>query len=134
MTRRAITSIAILWAASTLPGCTVDITGSALPSSDSVGNTVEWVTDPESDSKGILAVTIRGDGEFLVGADFPPGIYTSEGSRPGSVCAWQRISRDRLGSRTVVGAGSSRDQQTLAVLPTDSIFATWSCKPWRMLS
>ena len=134
MTSRGIRAIAMLGAAFALSGCTVDITGSALPQSYSVGHAVEWVTDPESDSKGILAVTIRGDGEFLVGADFPPGIYMSGGSRPGSVCFWQRLNRDPMGSPTVVAAGSSLDPQTVVVLPTDAIFATQSCKPWQMVN
>lgn len=134
MTSRGLISIAIIGAAFAPSGCTVDIIGSALPQSDSVGHAVEWVTDPESDSKGLLAVTIRGDGEFLVGADFPPGIYISGGSRPGSVCIWQRLSRHPMGSRTVVAAGSSLDPQIVVVLPTDTSFTTQSCQPWRMVN
>lgn len=129
-----IASTCLLWSALILAGCTVKITGTAaLPANNNVRHPVEWVTDPESDSTDMLAVTISADGEFAVGADFPPGRYFSEGSLPGSVCNWQRAKDQPSGLRTVAAAGTSVGPQFVVIEPTDSVFVTQSCRPWQLV-
>lgn len=116
-----------------ISGCAVTTAGSASPTPDSAPHPVEWVTDPESDSTKMISVTIVMDGSFQVGEDFPSGIFLSDGSRPNSVCTWRRLSTGPDGTKTSVGFGSSAGPQFVVIQPTDDVFETKSCMPWRLV-
>ena len=133
--RLAISSAALaMGVAIALSGCSAKVQGiPVLPNGASPIHRVEWVTDPESDSSVLLAVTIRGDGTFYVGRDFPPGIYLSDGSLSGSSCRWQRLAHDSARAPVVIASGSGTGPQLIAIKATDSDFSTQSCKPWRLL-
>jgi len=115
-------------------GCVIHSSGSGRPVPNlAVGKSIEWVTDPEADSRGFVSVTLRGDGIFIVGADFPIGTYISPGGRQGSTCEWRRIAMNPGGARWVVESGNGRGPQTVIINSTDLGLETDFCEPWRRL-
>lgn len=94
---------------------------------------VEWVSDPENKSDTLIAVTLSGSGPFHVGADFPPGVYQSNGSTGRSPCTWLRLS-DGGGVERTVESGSGQGRQRVEIDPTDMTFVTSSCLPWRKVA
>ena len=112
--------------------CTVSHGGSAQPApAASESSTIEWVTDPESNADHFLAVTLRGDGHFRVGDDFPAGTYSSAGPRTGAVCNWRRLLIRPDGSREIVGSGGGNGSQIVVIAASDTAFESDYCQPWR---
>jgi hypothetical protein len=86
---------------------------------------VEWVTDPET--ARMLSVVLYGDGEFLVGADFPAGLYESLG---GTRCKWSRQSLRPDGSFGEVQSGGGPGVQRVEVQAADLLFRSAGCLRW----
>lgn len=86
---------------------------------------VEWVTDPET--ARIISVVLPGNGEFLVGADFPAGRYHSSG---GHNCKWSKQSLQPGGR--VMHSGTLGG--TVEIEATDLSFRSESCSPWLRLA
>lgn len=86
---------------------------------------VEWVTDPETAE--MLAAVLYGDGEFLVGADFPAGLYESRG---GPRCKWSRQSLRPDGSFGEVQSGGGPGIQRVDVQAADLLFRSAGCVRW----
>lgn len=118
----------VVLVAATLSSCTRSIEGVANFSASNPPS-VEWVSDPEA-SDTLISVTLRGSGRFHVGADFPPGMYQSNGSTGRSLCVWRRVAAG-AGDRRVVESGIGDGPQRVVIEPTDSTFLTASCLPWR---
>lgn len=115
------------------PGCSVETTGDARAPGYAVqGNWVEWVTDPESNSNQpeYVAVVLRGDGDFIVGKDFPPGTYESQGGRGQRACKWSRLGSGPLGSKRILESGEGVDMQRVEIGRTDQLFRSSACQPW----
>ena len=118
----------------TLSGCSSNIPGTATSSDVGMSaHSVEWVSDPEGNPEVPLAVTLRGDGRFVVHADFPPGLYETYGPRTRSSCKWQRSAGTPSGPERIVDAGAGTERQVVLVEATDSIFQTEGCLPWQLL-
>lgn len=86
---------------------------------------VEWVTDPETAK--MLSVVLYGDGEFLVGADFPAGLYESRG---GSRCKWSKESLSPDGSFGEVQSGGGPGVQRVNLQAEDLLFRSAGCMRW----
>jgi hypothetical protein len=86
---------------------------------------VEWVTDPETAE--MLSVVLYGDGEFLVGADFPAGLYESPG---GPLCQWNRQSLRPDGSFGELQSGGGPGVQRVDVQAADVLFHSAGCTRW----
>lgn len=86
---------------------------------------VEWVTDPESAE--MLSVVLYGDGEFLVGADFPAGLYESGG---GPRCKWSKESLNPRGSFGEVQSGGGPGVHRVAFEAEDLLFRSAGCIRW----
>lgn len=86
---------------------------------------VEWVTDPETAK--MLSVVLYGDGEFLVGAEFPAGLYESSG---GPRCKWSRQSLRPDGSFGEVQSGGGPGVQRVDVQAADLLFRSAGCTRW----
>jgi len=86
---------------------------------------VEWVTDPETSR--MLSVVLYGDGEFLVGADFPAGLYESLG---GPQCKWSRQSLRPDGSFGDLQSGGGPGVQRVDVQTEDLLFRSDGCTRW----
>ena len=86
---------------------------------------VEWVTDPETAE--MLSAVLYGDGEFLVGADFPAGLYESRG---GPRCKWSRQNLRPDGSFGEVQSGGGPGVQRVDVQAADLIFRSAGCTRW----
>lgn len=109
--------------------CTLHTTGSAISPPDFVEPvSVEWVTDPESDS--LVRAVLTGDGRFTAVAEFPVGVYESGGSRIGSTCAWMRLTSEPDGSHRILQVGGGDNSQLAQIGPLDGLFLSYSCKPW----
>ncbi len=118
----------VVLVAGVLSSCTRSVAGVASISASNPPS-VEWVSDPEA-SDTLIAVTLRGSGQFHVGADFPSGIYQSNGSAGRSPCTWRRVTAGP-GDRRAVESGIGDGLQRVVIEPTDSTFLTSSCLPWR---
>ena len=86
---------------------------------------VKWETDPETGK--LLSAVLFGDGEFLVGADFPAGLYQSTGG-PG--CNWSRRALRPDGSDGAVQENRGGGDQIVLIAATDLVFKSDSCSPW----
>lgn len=80
------------------------------------------------------ATSINGDGTYVVGADFAPGVYKSSGPSGGSpMCSWARL--NRLSSITDIDAvilnGNNTGQGFVTIEPSDVAFASQSCQTWQ---
>ena len=114
-------------------GCSVRTPGVGhAPPNTVVEKSVEWVTDPESGSSSpeFLSVTLRGDGTFIAGDDFPTGTYISPGGRQGTLCTWRQLSVAPDGTQKVRKSGSGNAQQEVVVELRGSRFESESCMPW----
>ena len=115
------------------PGCNHQTNGPALaPDGLAQENSVEWVTDPESSSPQpqFLAVVLRGDGDFTVGADFPSGSYESPGGRRRErACTWSRLIAGPDGSLRVLQSGGGPGIQRVNIAPSDRLFRSSACQP-----
>lgn len=86
---------------------------------------VKWVTDPETAK--MLSVVLYGDGDFLVGADFPAGLYESHG---GPLCKWNRQSLRPDGSFGEVQSGGGPGVHRVDVQAADLLFHSAGCTRW----
>lgn len=114
-------------------GCSVETAGEASAPSDAAqSNWVEWVTDPESNSHQpkYIKITLRGDGDFIVGNDFPPGTYESQGGRGGRACTWLRLGSSPAGSQRILETGSGEEIQRVQIAQSDQLFRSNACQPW----
>ena len=114
-------------------GCSQQTTGELRAQGDPPNEKrVEWVTDPEGNSPDpeFISVLISGDGDFVVGADFPPGLYKSQGSRDGARCTWFRVATDPKGSFQVLESGQGSGSQRVTVESTDELLRSSGCLPW----
>lgn len=112
-----------------LSGCAAAVPGVAVPGAAARQPAVEWVTDPESDSTAFVSATLRGDGLFVVGKDFPTGVYSSAGSASEPSCDWAIFPDSGVGTVT---AGGGSGPQHVAIVSPDSVFVTRFCQPWRL--
>lgn len=116
-------------------GCSVRTAGVGghAPPNTFVEKSVEWVTDPESDSSSpeFLSVTLRGDGTFIAGDDIPTGTYISPGGRQGTPCTWRQFSVAPDGTQKTIKSGSGNAQQEVIVELSGSRFQSESCMPWK---
>lgn len=90
-------------------------------------DSIQWVTDPETGR--MLSVVFPGDGEFLVGADLPAGIYIARG---GPMCQWSRQSLRPDGSFGELQSGGGLEAQRVDVKSTDLLFRSAGCMRWEM--
>lgn len=72
--------------------------------------------------------TLDAPGTYAVGTQIQPGVYTSAGPLPGTVCYWRRIGADD----TTVDNAMSKQPQVVAIDPTDAAFKTNGCQPWQL--
>lgn len=86
---------------------------------------MKWETDPETGK--LLSAVLFGDGEFLVGADFPAGLYESAGG-PG--CNWSRHALRPDGSYGAVQENRGGGDQIVQIAATDLVFKSDACNPW----
>jgi len=116
-------------------GCSVRTSGIGhAPPNSFVEKSVEWVTDPESDSSDspqFISVTLRGDGTFIAGHDFPTGTYISPGGRQGTFCTWRQLTVAPDGTQKVIKSGSGNAKQEVVVELSGSRFQSESCRPWK---
>ncbi len=115
------------------PGCSRVTTGDVRSPGDVLQhNWVEWVTDPESNSfqPKFIAVVLRGDGDFSVGLDFPPGTYESQGGRGGRTCSWSLTGPNPAGSQQALQNGKGAGKQRVQVGESDVRFRSHACQPW----
>lgn len=68
------------------------------------------------------------DGNFAVGTQIFPGVYTSGGPLPGDACYWRRIGPNN----TTVENALSKKPQTVQIDPADVAFKTNGCQPWQL--
>lgn len=116
-----------------LSACSLTVSGTAVPLEVGVSHSVEWVSDPEGNPEVPLSVTLRGDGQFLVNADFPPGLYETSGQRPRVPCIWRKSGKTAAGAERIVESGGGSERQVVSVESRDSTFQTEGCMPWRMV-
>ena len=89
--------------------------------------TVAATTKPAS-----AAVTLPGDGTYLVGTDIKPGLYKTSGPAPGGAgnCYWER-DKDLDGTiDSIADNGNTAGQATVKVAVTDKAFTTSGCADW----
>jgi len=115
-----------------LSACSLTVFGTAIPLGVGMRHSVEWVSDPEGNPEVPLSVTLRGDGQFLVNSDFPPGLYETPGPRPRVSCRWRKYAKTPAGSERIVQSGGG-DRQVVSVETVNSTFESTGCMPWRML-
>ena len=72
--------------------------------------------------------TLDAPGTYAVGSQIQPGVYTSAGPLPGTVCYWRRIGADN----TTLDNAMSKQPQVVAIDPTDAAFKTNGCQPWQL--
>jgi hypothetical protein len=133
LVRAATTASTMCLLLALIPGCSRETAGDVrTPGYVAQRNWVEWVTDPESNSHQpkYLEITLRGDGDFIVGADFPPGTYESQGGRGGQACRWLRLGSGPVGSKQVVKSGGGAGKQRVQIGQSDRLFRSNACQPW----
>ena len=69
---------------------------------------------------------IDADGKYAVGTDIEPGTYRSAGPVPDGVCYWKRVRGDEI-----VDNALTKKPQVIQIEPTDTVFKTDHCQPWR---
>ncbi|SDE44585.1 hypothetical protein [Rhodococcus tukisamuensis] len=70
------------------------------------------------------APATQGDGSYLVGQAFKPGVYTAPGV---GYCMWQRYELAASGKLIQVQEGR---QPWVEIRKTDAMFTTWNCGDW----
>jgi hypothetical protein len=128
---------AALLTAAVIGGCATQATNRTAQTTNPLATqppSVQWVSDPESDSTDTvssLSISLVGDGVFRVGTDLTPGIYHSAGPRATTPCSWQRLSAATTSGSAVIESGIGTGPQYLTIEPTDAAFLSQSCQPWR---
>jgi len=123
------TATVIFFVSAMTVSCALPTPGTATAPRDLVDSvSVEWVTDPESDS--LVRAVLTGDGKFTAGVEFPVGVYQSGGSRRGITCAWMRLSAEPDGSHRILQAGGGDGPQLVQIGSIDVLFLSNACKPW----
>jgi hypothetical protein len=74
--------------------------------------------------------TIPGDGDYLTGPDFRPGVYRSQGN---TNCYWERARRADGGSGSIITNDYADGQITVSIPATDKMFSVSHCKTWRRI-
>ncbi len=73
------------------------------------------------------AVTIAGDGTYLVGSDVQPGTYKSPGG-DGRPCYWARL-KDASGN-AIIANNFADGPSVVTIAKTDAAFETSGCQTW----
>lgn len=123
----------VLFVAMPLCGCSTTIPGLPMPPMIGMTQAAEWVSDPEGNSESPQSMLLRGDGEFFVNNDFPPGVYRTSGARANANCEWQRVEAIRAGGERIVESGNAPGSQRVYIKPTDLKFRTAGCTAWVLL-
>jgi hypothetical protein len=78
------------------------------------------------------AVTIPGDGTYVVGTDIKPGLYKTSGPAPDSIgdCYWERDKDLNGGFDSILANDNTKGQTTVKILSTDAAFKTTGCADW----
>lgn len=100
-------------------------TTEAEPVTETVTKTVTTTVEPAPES------VIPGDGTFLVGRDFEPGTYRTEGAS-GRNCYWARLSGTSGESKDIIASGNVTGPTTVTIASSDTAFETKGCQEWKL--
>lgn len=70
------------------------------------------------------------DGNFAVGTDIVPGVYSTAGPAGNGTCYWKRLGTEDNGN-TIIDNAMSKKPQVVQIEPTDKAFKTDGCQPWQ---
>lgn len=69
------------------------------------------------------------DGNYAVGTDIVPGVYSSAGPAGDGACYWKRIGGGD--GNPIIDNAMSKKPQVVQIDPTDKAFKTDGCQPWQ---
>lgn len=69
------------------------------------------------------------DGNFAVGTDIVPGVYSSAGPAGTGACYWKRLGSGD--GNPILDNAMSKKPQVVQIEPTDKAFKTDGCQPWQ---
>lgn len=69
------------------------------------------------------------DGNFAIGTDIVPGVYSSAGPAGNGTCYWKRLGSGD--GNTIIDNAMSKKPQVVQIEPTDKAFKTDGCQPWQ---
>lgn len=69
------------------------------------------------------------DGNFVVGTDIVPGVYSSAGPAGTGACYWKRIGGGD--GNPIIDNAMSKKPQVVQIDPADKAFKTDGCQPWQ---
>lgn len=69
------------------------------------------------------------DGNFAVGTDIVPGVYSTAGPANNGTCYWKRLGGGD--GNPIIDNAMSKKPQVVQIEPTDKAFKTDGCQPWQ---
>ncbi|WP_223188435.1 hypothetical protein [Streptomyces sp. TRM68416] len=76
---------------------------------------------------------IPGDGTYIVGEDFKPGTYRTDGPKDSAIpdCYWARMSGTSGELDEIIANGNTAGPTTVTISASDEAFQTTGCKTWK---